>query len=153
MRQPYAMKTLIEQVSQKREDATATADEADGLGVYRQVTFDEETSNWLEPIIGVIAQKDRRINSYFTSRGGMLIINFVSDYRADSREPFALTAVERVLASDPDTQAEAVEARRKELNAIPVADLREEHGYTKEFSKAAIIDVLIAEEFSGPDED
>jgi hypothetical protein len=155
---PYAMRTFIEQVKEHREDAEVEVEEPDGFGVYRRLTLDEETSNWLEPHLSVL--RDNRIANHFTSRGGKAIIDFATSSLADDAARFSLPHVGR----DPepegafgdynlDDQVEAVEARRKELNAIPVAQLREEYGYGDGFKKPAIIDAIIAEEFTGPDED
>jgi len=97
---PKAMKTLIAQVHETREDAEVNLGEPDGFNVYRQVSFDDQTSKWLTPIIDLIAPKDARITNHFTSRGGMLIIDFSTGINADDNSRFLLPEVDKVL-NDP----------------------------------------------------
>lgn len=94
---PYAMQTLIQQVFDHKEDAEVNVEEEDGLGVYRQVTFDEQTSKWLHPIISLIAREDGRIQSFHLSRGGMLLVNFGTGPEVETRDLFLIPQVDAVL--------------------------------------------------------
>lgn len=96
------MQTLIQQVFDHKEDAEVNVEEEDGLGVYRQVTFDEQTSKWLHPIISLIAREDGRIQSFHLSRGGMLLINFGFGPEVETRDPFLIPQVDAVLNPKPE---------------------------------------------------
>lgn len=91
-----AAQQLIDQVKAHREGAEAEVDaETDGLGFNRSVTFDEKTSQWLDPVLDVL--KDERIAAKTTSRAGRLTVTFVPDTRADFATPFEIESVDRVL--------------------------------------------------------
>jgi hypothetical protein len=145
------MRTLVAQVKEQREDAEIEFEDVDGYNTYRRVSFDEQTSNWLEPIISLIGPKDRRIKGHFTSRGGMLIVDFVADGRAEGSEPFPIPQVEKVLTEEPEEDLPDedvdVEARRKELNSFTAAELRAEYPEFEDKKKSDLIDAIIADEF------
>ena len=143
-RQPYGMKTLIEEVSALHEDADhVQLLDRDGFGVYRTVAFDEHTSEKLKDVISAL-DSDSRIASHEVEEDGRLNVFFVSDHRADSRAPFNLAAAHRVL-NPPDERGE----REKELKATPVADLREQYPDYNDYKKPDLIAAVLVDEF-GP---
>jgi hypothetical protein len=137
-RQPFAMKTLIRQVTDKRPDVVAVASLPDGFGVYRTVSFDHDVSEWLAPIIEANAS-DVRIASHSVSDEGVLRVDFVTDHRADSSAPFRIKEAEAVLRSDGD--------RRAELQAMKAGDLREEFPEHASLpNKDAIVEAILEAE-------
>jgi hypothetical protein len=149
MRQPYAMRTLVHQITQERGEFDYELDDLDGLNVYRTIAFDEKTSKWLKPIIEVVASKDKRIEK--VSGEKYIAVTFVSDMRADTRDDFLLAEVEKILDGGTETSSVRTEPdwdeRRKELNKIKVAALREQYGYEEGvLSKKFIIDAIIHDE-------
>ena len=155
-RTPLAMRTLIRQVESLRPSAETELRDLDGLNVYRTVAFDEKTSEWIEPLAEVFAS-DERIDSY-ERVDGSIFVTFVADPRADRAKPdFVLAGIEAVLNDEPEqaenaSLVERADARRKELQAIPVAKLREDHGYDPDEahpSKSALISEILTSEGFG----
>lgn len=134
-----SLSTLIRQVETERKNTEYELGDPDGIGVVRDVKFDKSTSKWLKPLIDVA--RDNRIANV-SHTGGQTTVTVVADPRADSRDNFLLTEVEQIL--EPEDEREA---RRKELNAIPVADLRENTGFGDDVKKADIIDHILDAEF------
>ncbi len=95
-RTPHAMKTLIRQVTEHREDAALTTDDKDGFGVDRTVVFDEETSKWLSPLIAIF--RDNRIAGIAEDETGSLRVTFVGDNRADNAHAFLLPEVDKIMS-------------------------------------------------------
>lgn len=103
---PPAARQLIRQVTEHREDATWTVNgNPDGFGRHRSVLFDAETSQWLAPIMEVLAKADDRIASAETD-GDRVEVTFVPDIRADSRQPFQIDEVDEVLTEDDEATDE-----------------------------------------------
>lgn len=147
---PPAMKTLIAQVKQHREDAEIEVEEPDGFNVYRRVSFDEHTSNWLDEHLSVFGAHDKRIANWFTSRGGHIIIDFVADRRADNSEPFSLPHPERVDAPKEEAPVELIEyeGRNAELREMKAGALREEFPeYAELPNKDSIVEAILKDEF------
>lgn len=98
-RQTYAAEQLAEEVTAFRESAKVEiADDPDGLDVYRAIKFDEKSTESLRPVLDVIAENDERIQSV-EQRNKQVIVTFVPDFRADSREPFDVAGVAEVLSA------------------------------------------------------
>lgn len=152
---PPAMKTLIAQVLQHREDAEVNTEEPDGFNVFRRVSFDEQTSNWLEEHLSIFGSADKRIANWFTSRGGHIIIDFVADRRADNAEPFALPQAEWVSPPPAEADAEVnalldYEGRNAELRELRAGQLREQFPQHADLpNKDAIVEAILAEEGLG----
>lgn len=150
-RAPYAMKTLVKQVSERREDAQAEYGDADGLGVYRTVTFDDSTSGWLADLSAVFL--DPRVASSSLSDDGSLTVTFVPDIRADQANDFPLDAVaavnEAVDAEEEEIDPEVAErdVREQELKDNPVSWLREQYPDYADLKKNEIVEAVLASEF------
>lgn len=134
----YALSTLIRQVEAERKNAEYDLGEPDGLGVIRDVKFDKSTSKWLKPLIDVA--RDSRIADV-SSASGRVTVTVVGSIRADTRDEFLLSEVDAVL-----NPVDEEEVRRKELQAIPVADLRETYDYDSDSKKADIIEEVLRAE-------
>lgn len=134
----YALSTLIRQVEAKKKNAEYELGDPDGLGVIRDATFDKSTSKWLKPVIDVA--RDARITDV-SSRSGKVKVTVVPDIRADLRDEFLLSEVDAVL--NPEDERDE---RRKELQAIPVAELRETYDYDTDAKKKDIIEEVLRKE-------
>jgi len=134
----YALSTLIRQVETQKKNAEYELGEPDGLKVVRSATFDKSTSKWLKPLIDVA--RDDRIADV-SSRSGQTTVTVVPDIRADRKGEFLLGEVDAIL--NPEDERDV---RRKELQGIAVADLREQYGYEKDWKKADIIDDVLRKE-------
>jgi hypothetical protein len=102
-----ALRTLISQVTDHRPDAEYEFGEPDGLGRVREVTFDKDTSKWLQPILQ--AANDPRIGSLDTNgaKGKQkLTVTLVADVRADRAHPFPVDEADEVLSEEPEESAE-----------------------------------------------
>lgn len=94
----YAAEQLRDQLMLVNPDAImATADDADGVGVHRTVSFDKDSSTYLSPLLAVIAPSDPRIVST-SDAGGILNVTFSAGINADDRTPYPLDEVAAVLA-------------------------------------------------------
>jgi len=98
MRLPYAAKQLMREVAHIDEGALSTpVVRPDGLGVWRSIAFDVETSAWLEPALRACA--DERIVSLVLDED-RLIVTFRPDISADETYPFGVRAADDVLRGD-----------------------------------------------------
>lgn len=94
-----ALKRLTDQVSAIRGGRVKTLySDIDGLDRYRSVTFDEETSNWLEPLLEAMA--DARIAGW-TEDDGRIKVTVVGDSRADFKDDFALSVAAGIIHDQP----------------------------------------------------
>lgn len=94
MRTPYAMRTLINEVTDVFEDAGFTITSPDGFNVARMLTIDAATSDYLGDLLFLL--DDKRI--VFVRRDGREYeITFVSDIRADDKTPFHVNDAVKVL--------------------------------------------------------
>jgi hypothetical protein len=110
---PWAAETLVEEVEDIRPEAVVeNTGEPDGFDVIREITFDPETSRWLEPLLAT--GDDPRIASAVTSKDS-LVVTFISDPMADDRTPFYLEAVSAVL-SRPVENAELPDEAPEEVS-------------------------------------
>lgn len=134
----YALSTLIRQVETEKKNVEYDLGDPDGLGVVRDATFDKSTSKWLKPVIDVA--RDARIADV-SQHSGKVKVTVVPDIRADLRDEFLLSKVDAIL--NPEDERDK---RKKELQAIGVADLRETYGYDKDVKKADIIDDVLHKE-------
>lgn len=95
MRLPYGATQLLRQVKAMHPESIITpADKADGLGVWRQIAFDRDTSAWLYPAL--VACQDERVADLQWD-DGRLLLTFVPDYRADLQGRFLIEEADRVL--------------------------------------------------------
>lgn len=95
-RQTRAGKQLTRQVQEsKAQTKVDVVGEADGLGVFRTISFNKATSKWLEPLLVEI--DDKRIESLETV-DGLLHVTFVPTTKADDAAPFPLADAETVLS-------------------------------------------------------
>lgn len=78
----------------KKKVGIKVADEPDGFGRHRAIEFDAATSHWLAPVLDAIA--DSRIAA-MEFKGKRLVVYFVPDSRADSRDEYPLEGVRSVL--------------------------------------------------------
>jgi hypothetical protein len=90
-----AAKTLLGQVTARREGVKTTGGDPDGLNRIRAIEFDAKTSKWLTPILEACA--DPRIASLATSSKNRLMVVFVPTVKADDPTPFALDEADSVL--------------------------------------------------------
>lgn len=155
-RQPYAMQTLISQVSKRHEDASAEVSDLDGFNIYRTVVFDEATSERLEPQIDYIEADPRVASVSVDEEDNTLSITFVSGAKAESRAPFYLSRPESLQGVVQPPEGEYVEdgpdaeyeVRRDELEAMKAGDLRDrypDHAHLP--NKREIVEAILAEEF------
>ena len=151
-RTPLAMRTLIRQVQSLRESVETEASDLDGLNVFRKVAFDADTSEWLAPLAEVYGTDPRIADHYI--RDDRLFVVFVPDIRADQAKPdFVLAGIDAVL-NDPEPSENEnldnrLEQRRKELQAVAVADLREEYPGYEDYKKPDLIDAVLRDEGFG----
>lgn len=95
-RLPYAAKTLIAQVQERKPRTTyETVGEPDGFNVHRAIKFSKAASEWLAPIMEQIS--DRRVHSVNLTKDGYLHVVFTSRSYADDREAFPLDDAELVV--------------------------------------------------------
>jgi len=88
-----AAQQLIQQVTNTgRPIAAQAVDAPDQTGRHRVIEFDAATSAWLAPTLG--AMQDERIAA-MEFRGKRLHVHFVTDTRADHRDPFPIVAAKR----------------------------------------------------------
>lgn len=100
-RETYAARQLTKQVRERDDDAYVTVGSTtDGLGVHRQVRYDDATAAWLAPLLDVIATLDKRITDHTVNDDGTLTVTFASGTIADDRTPFPLDDVQAVLNGD-----------------------------------------------------
>lgn len=98
MRLPYAARTLIEQVTDKKPRTKAEPfGDLDGFGVARTIRFNKATGTWLAPLLDEI--RDPRIQEHHLTGGGYLHVTFVADRRADDKSEFPLDAAETIVTS------------------------------------------------------
>lgn len=67
----------------------------DGLDRIRSITFDAATSRWLVPIMEAI--DDPRVRDIHTNGRGRATIRFVSNFRADFKDPYPIDQVDDIL--------------------------------------------------------
>jgi len=106
-RSPYAAVALIGEVADLYPNLGYTADARDGLGVYRSVVFYGDTNpdnategkrqaKELFTLLEVVVEADKRIDALVFAHDETTAI-FVTDDRAESRDPFHLEAVKKIL--------------------------------------------------------
>lgn len=95
---PYAARTLISEVTERKPKAKVKAvGEPDGLDVIRSFVFNKETGNWLKPLLEIV--DDDRIESFGSGKDG-LVVTFVASTAADRRETFLLGEAETADKSE-----------------------------------------------------
>lgn len=97
-RMPYAMKTLLDEITGERKSAKYEVGDEDGLGVYRSVTFDKPTTKWLGHTFDYV--EDDRIIGYSVSKDQMTVLFSHKSSEADRKDGFLIPEAQTVAASE-----------------------------------------------------
>lgn len=147
MRIPYAMRTMIDEITAINPTAVGETRNPDGMGVWRALMLDAPSTEMLTPLLDELL--DPRIESKFL-HNGRYTIGFVSDRRADDHRPFHLPKAYKVLMTVEENKPEegrfggpSRENRKRQLDKQSVAELRAKYGYRYDKKKGEIVaDIL-----------
>lgn len=97
---PYAMKTLIDEVTAARKSAKYEVGDADGVGVYRSITFDKATTKWLGHTFDYVEDDGRIIGYGAGSKDTLTVLFSERSTEADRRDPFLIADAQTVASSE-----------------------------------------------------
>lgn len=96
---PRAARVLLAELQTRyKNPKMEPVDDVDGLGVYRTVSFDKNSSSLLAKALPEL--NDPRIAS-FEKKGTKMEVTFVATSAADGQAPFPLAAAEIVAGQKP----------------------------------------------------
>lgn len=101
MRMPIAMRVMVNEITSVREDATFVAEETDGYGVARVLMLDLTTSAMLRDVLYYLVDSDERLLDIWVEHDHVHV-RFVTDARAENKQPFSLDKALIVLGGPYD---------------------------------------------------